>query len=353
MPTICQLTPPRPRNPYFTAFVGPLRNSGWRVILTTDLDRVSELVEEERPRTVVHVHQLEALTRDRTLAGTQLRIRRLLTKLASWQLRGAGVVHTLHNRKPHDLGETHNLDMALSRGVASMADRLIVLGEGAVRVAEALTDDPKVDVVPHPHYIGAYGPRTSQQDARDALGIEKDEFLFLSLGELRRYKNHDLILRAFEYANLDNTRLVIAGRPSDDTYARDLSRRAAGIGRTRVRLVDVELDSSGVRNWLCAADVGVYAFDNLIMSGGAMVALSYGLPVIVPDTGVLREYVEHNSNGLLYDKGEVGGLTTALRRARNIGLGSQADVIDSVSHLDPQDLVESLIASYKAALARR
>ena len=92
-------------------------------------------------------------------------------------------------------------------------------------------------------------------------------------------------------------RLLIAGRPRGGASTTRLAAAAAADRRIRLPLRFVPDDELQV--WLRAADVVVLPFRDILTSGSAILALSFGRPVVAPALGCLPETVP--TAGVLYD----------------------------------------------------
>lgn len=67
-------------------------------------------------------------------------------------------------------------------------------------------------VIPHPNYIGAYSPSAVQ------IGADTDKFRLLFLGQLREYKNIELLIEAVTACGDLNVDLTIAGNIKSEEY---------------------------------------------------------------------------------------------------------------------------------------
>lgn len=109
---------------------------------------------------------------------------------------------------------------------------------------------------------------------RNELGIEKDDFLIMSVGELNQNKNHEVIVKAI--ANLDNPKIhyFIAGKGNKADYLQKLARHL----HVNLHLLGYRTDIVELLN---IADV--YAFPSYRegLSVALMEAMSAGLPCIV------------------------------------------------------------------------
>jgi glycosyltransferase involved in cell wall biosynthesis len=218
------------------------------------------------------------------------------------------VVWTVHNALPHD---RQRLDRAL-RWLLVRCARLVVHAE-ATRAAVPRARRPAA-VVPHGHYIGWYPDDLSPAEARRALGLEPADAIFVCFGQLRAYKGIDGLLTAFAGLPDPGLRLVIAGRPASE---RDAAVVRAGAGDPRVRTHLGFVPDADVQRFLKAADFVVLPYRDVLTSGAALLALSFGRPVVVPRLGCLVE-LEREGCALAYDPDAGGGLRDALAAAAQI-----------------------------------
>src|SRR6185295_6566481 len=167
--------------------------------------------------------------------------------------------------------------------------------------------------VPHPSYRGAYEDHVSRLDARHELGLMPDELVLAVVGVIRPYKGLDELLEAWDRVDLDGPRrLLIAGAPSEQPGVDALIERAALDPRVLIDARKIPADE--MQLFLRAADVAVLPYRRALNSGALMLALTFGLPVIVPAGGGLAESVEP-SFSRTFDSGDPASLVEALREA--------------------------------------
>ena len=106
----------------------------------------------------------------------------------------------------------------------------------------------------------------------------------------------------------------------DPGYAQEIRNRADGDERIRVFTSDY-FPESDFQYYLNSADVAVLPFSEVLTSGSAITALSFGTPVILPRRGCLPTLVD-DSMGILYDPSSPGGLQQALRQIRKRDLAA-------------------------------
>jgi glycosyltransferase involved in cell wall biosynthesis len=311
--TIYPLPPQLPTSPYLDQLYAPMAELGVRVRRGRPRYELPRLLLGRGPR-ILHLHFFDELTQRRSLGATAVRSLLLLLLLAALRLRGARLVWTAHNLRPH---ETYHpaWGFVVYRAVARWSDAIIAHSQAARVALEATYGAlPHTIVIPHGSYIGLYGPPRDRAQSRAALGLPEAGRVLLNLGTLRPYKGLEGLLDAFGMLP-EGARgtLLIAGAAKDCAYAEALAGRAVEIGGARVdaRFVpDEQLPA-----YLAAADVVVLPYHELLTSGILLWALSYGRPVVAPAFGPVRELVREGREGFLFAPGDVESLQGALARA--------------------------------------
>lgn len=139
-----------------------------------------------------------------------------------------------------------------------------------------------------------FAPRTTadRAEARRTLGLDSDEFLFLSIGFVQRHKGFDRAVRAFDRIRPDHARLVVVGdirvdHPDLVSYRDELDRLIAttpGTERRSGYVSDEMFD-----RWLVAADMLVLPYREIWSSGVIERAALFDLPMIVSKVGGLAD----------------------------------------------------------------
>ena len=264
----------------------------------------------------LHLHWLWGITSDRSRLVSRFRLALFVAQLALLRLLGRRIVFTAHNVRPHE-SPFPDVDLACTRAAVRLAHHTIVHGDAAVEVLVhelALDADTaaKLVTVPHAHYADVYPDSSSQGEARDALGIGRDRFVFGNLGMIRPYKGIPALIEAFRSIEGDDLALVIAGRPIDDAYRAEIESRIAGDPRIHFAPGFVEEDT--VQTYIKAADVMVYPFEEVLSSGSVILALSMARTCVCPEAGCIRDILE-SEDAYLYSPDDADGLRRAMRRA--------------------------------------
>jgi D-inositol-3-phosphate glycosyltransferase len=106
-------------------------------------------------------------------------------------------------------------------------------------------------------------------------------------------------------------KLLIAGESYMDRDHILSSIDAAGLSG-RVRWDDRFIPDSEVSNYFEAADVVALPYRSATQSGVAQIALSFGKPLVLTDTGGLGELINEGSTGFLAPAGSPDGIAAAI-----------------------------------------
>lgn len=270
-------------NPYNSLLADELERSGASV---KELS-FRELV--RRRHDIVHVHWPEwALQRD-TRRSTLRRGLPLLLGLRIARRRGAAVVWTVHNLDAHD----RRLDL-ISRlawhAFWRTVDATIALSTATSRAIQRRRPDlPPPTVIPHGHYRDAYPEPPARSDARLRLGWPADATALLFVGQLRPYKGVTDLIAAVRGSDMAGIMLHVAGRADHDQRAALID---AGGEDPRITFSFEHVPAEDLSVVLAASDVVVLPFRQISTSGSALLALSFGRPVMVPRAEVFDELAE-------------------------------------------------------------
>lgn len=222
-----------------------------------------------------------------------------------WTLRMLGIrlVWTAHNALPpcsrfaDDLHARRRLVAASDLVIAhsqSTLDELAALGIIARRSV----------VIPHGAYKVTPG---SEAPHRPGASLGPRKFLFF--GMIEPYKGIDNLLAAFAALPPDlNAELAVVGECSDSSFKTSLT-ELAELSPRRVELRFERVAEAEVTRLLDGADAMILPYRKITTSGSAVLALSHGRPLVVPNLPGLAELPDDSV--IRYD-GTVQGLTTSL-----------------------------------------
>lgn len=314
-------------NPYQSNLRAELEALGERVVLARDrvfFPILGPVIDRDGV-TVVHVHWFDAYLLSDSLPKTLLRALSMLFELLVVRLLGVSVVWTCHNVRSHET-RYPRVEYVFKRIVVgtSLCNHVFVHCEATKDELVATYDlrktaKSRMTVVPHGHYIDNYEDAVDRATAQRRLGVEEAETVFLFFGLIRPYKNVVSLVRTFKQVARPGDRLVVAGKPCEETIARRVSEEATSDERILTYLEFIPTDR--IQVYMNAADAVVLPLEDIDMSGSAVLARSFGAALVLPRAGCMPEVIGEKG-AVLYDTDAPDGLRGALESAQERDLES-------------------------------
>jgi beta-1,4-mannosyltransferase len=265
-------------------------------LLSEHLERLGVSVSEFTPARLLrehfdvwHIHWPDGAAVRSSLLRAAIGTAGVLALMERARRRGTRIVWTAHNLGSHERYHPR-LEQIFWNGFSNRIDAYISLSESGIVAVEShfpsLRHVPGF-VVPHGHYREVYPPSISKAEARRRKGLNPNGRVVACIGHIRPYKNVPHLVRIFRQTAGPDDVLVVAGKPQ--TAALRAEVQAAAEGDDRVVLDLRFLMDEQVRNVVCAADVVVLPYTEVLNSGAALLALSLDRPVLVPAMGAMAE----------------------------------------------------------------
>lgn len=297
-PNILMTPDYRRDNPYQSLLAKALKNCGARVSFPRGYRRVLPLrrmLGQDGPYPeILHLHWLAPYLKGRSAAMKMIYAAKLILDVLLVRRAGVRLVWTVHNFVDHE--QTHpGIELWCRRRLAQLTDAIVVHSDRAKEhVGESYNAlAGKIAVMPHGHYRNVYGPSIASAEARKSLDLPQEGCVFLFFGMIRPYKGVLKLLSSWaETPELRGRHtLVVAGEALDPGYRDKVRAAAETVPGVRLRLGRVPDDRVAI--FLSAADALVVPSKNVLTSGSAILAESYGKSTIAPklsgDTGASKE----------------------------------------------------------------
>jgi len=151
------------------------------------------------------------------------------------------------------------------------------------------------------------GDKLISSNKREELGLSMSDIVMLSVGELNKNKNHEIILRAMAQLNCPNLHYVIAGRGMLKEYLEQLA-QDLGV-KDQFHLLGFRTD---VKELFKMADFFAHSSFREGLSVAVMEAMANGLPVICTEIRGNTDLIEDNKGGYLFKPAEQNALKSML-----------------------------------------
>lgn len=139
--------------------------------------------------------------------------------------------------------------------------------------------------------------KSCRAQIREEFNIKDDEILLISVGELIRRKNHEIVIKAIAKMNNAKLRYIICGEGQLEDYLKTLCKKLA-LDDEKVIFAGFRRD---VSNILKASDIFIFPsmWEGLGLAG--IEAMASGIPIIGSARQGIKDYIIDGKTGFLLD----------------------------------------------------
>lgn len=272
--------------------------------------RIIKSIIKHRPD-ILHIHWPNPFMVTDSKVGTVAKSIKFICELSLLKLFGVKIIWTVHNIVGHE-GKFKSIELLFSKFLARLCDRLIVHCPSAkIEVEKIYGKNCPIAVIPHGNYIGQYKNDITISEARNKLKLGED-IVFLYFGQIRPYKGVSELISAFKRLDYQQAKLLIVGKPLDDDIALDILDSCKDDGRI-INILKFIPDED-IQTYMNASDVVVLPYKNVLTSGAAILAMSFGKAVIAPAVKCIADTLDEKGS-FLYSTSVEDGLFEAMDRA--------------------------------------
>ena len=306
----------RETNPYQQLLydgVGPALSVGPGTI-----DDAISLIEEHGSVVIFHLHWTSVIVgADGSEIEVRNRVVAFLGAVDRFLASGGRLFWTVHNRLSHETPFPH-IEAELYRELARRAATVHVHSQLApALLADIVQFSPgQVLVASHGNYVGSLPDHLSPAEARERLGLRGAPTTFLFFGQIRSYKGVQSLLDAFAtIGGDDDVHLIVAGTLGNSANDGDQDAIRSRLATTPGVSAHLKfIPDDDVQLYFRAADAVILPYRAVLTSGSAILAQSFGRPILAPSLGLITELVRDGREGILYDPRDSDGLLGAMRR---------------------------------------
>lgn len=203
------------------------------------------------------------------------------------------IVWTVHNKQAHE-NSVRWQERMLWHLLAKISDRIHILCEATRQLTLLESHADKIYTVPHGDYFNCYKAKQIDIDSRH--GITKGRKVLLFLGQIRPYKNIEILINAFKAAGIaqQGFTLLICGKTYSPSYKKAieiLASSASDVIYSSEFVPDDEMGDYLVRS---SALVAPYSTASSLNSGTLWMACSQGRTMILPEIGCVQDLSDRN-----------------------------------------------------------
>ncbi len=263
---------------------------------------------------ILHIQQLHPFFASPLTVTSICRLGLLLLALIWAKLFRVKIVWTAHDLRGH---KYHNSITQVGNFLVSRLAKTIITHCEAARYEVALNTKLEINskfcVVPHPNFIGYYKNKIGRGESRQHLKINDSALVFLLIGWIRRNKGVLDLIDDFKRLKQNQVRLIIAGKAHDEDLDEDV--RAQIMDHQNIYYINDFVPDDELQIYLNACDVVVLPYRDILTSGVALLAMSFGKACIAPRRGCLSEVLD-DEGAILFDPDTNDGLLSALNSAQ-------------------------------------
>ena len=233
------------------------------------------------------------------------------------RMNGTKVIYTAHGFHFYEGAPLMNwlIFYPIEKTCSRWTDVLVTITHEDYQLAQKKMYAKKVVYVPGvgidtTHFAPKEGDVAINAFKREELGFSKEDTIMLSVGELNKNKNHEIVLRAMAQLGRKDLHYVVAGRGDLKEYLEQLAQEL-GIS-SQFHLLGFRTD---VKELFKMADFFAHPSFREGLSVAVMEAMANGLPIICSEIRGNTDLIEDNKGGYLFKPAEQD---TAYQALKNI-----------------------------------
>ena len=209
------------------------------------------------------------------------------------------IIWTVHNNLPHE-DKNKNDAIKFMKFMAKKSDKIHILCTKTVEENYLREYQNKIVYIPHGDYIGNYDGK--DVDIFKKYNIPSSKKILLFVGQVRKYKNIELLIKAFNNSKLEenNYVLLICGKCSDMLYKEELMKKT---GSVNIYFDFNFLKDDEIGSYLKKSEAIIvpYNKDSSLNSGTLWMCMSYLKTMILPLIGCVKDIKNYDEFLYVYD----------------------------------------------------
>jgi beta-1,4-mannosyltransferase len=320
-------TPWYQNNPYQRLLAEALEKKGHTIIPhkpEPPLYLIKFILKNGKPD-IIHLHWMHPFLIRKSFIKTFMASALFILEIIILKMMGVKIIWTVHNIVSHK--RIHSkVETGAHKILLRLYDHVIHLGRASLNIMHDMNlvsgkMTNKHHITPHGNYVDCYKNEISKATARTLLGIDPDAFVLLCFGTIKPYKGIEIFIKALQEISEQNIFLLIAGHPEDKLAERQISQYCDHDKRIKTFLHFIP--DHDIQVFMNAADIVVLPYSDTLNSGVAVLAMSFGKPVIAPNIGSIPEVID-KQGGVLFEPKDKNSLVSAIKKSITLDLESMS-----------------------------
>lgn len=258
---------------------------------------------------LIHDNKFEVIHCHTPIAGA-------LTRFSARKIRkkGAKVIYTSHGFYFHKGAskKTWIIYYSIEKFVSLFTDVIITINYEDYEIAKTMYSKN----VKHINGVGVDTEKfvhvdINRDDYRAFLGINKNDIMLLSVGELSKRKNHQVIIKALGKLNNPNVIFAICGRAMNGEGTFNELQDLAEENGVRVKFFGFRSDIPQICH---CADIGALPSSREGLGLAGIEILASGVPLVASNVQGIKDYMKDDVNGYLYNPYDVDGFAEGISK---------------------------------------
>ncbi|WP_072621020.1 glycosyltransferase family 4 protein [Spirulina major] len=267
---------------------------------------------------ILHLHALLPFIRARSPLTKLIKLLIFITQIIILRLLGIKTIWTVHEWQDKLGTDSGDIPKYHSKLIGICLHGFIVHSEATKH--EIIKDfslskarEKKVFTIYHGNFIDYYENNTNPLESRERLGIQPDQFVFLLLGGLYRYKGILDAIHAFKQLNIQESYLIIAGKPGGEQgLVEEIMTQLKNMNN--VLFIGDYIPDEDIQFYLNACDVVTVPYKVFTTSSVAVLAMSFGRACIAPKIGFFKD-VPGKTGAFLFEQSDPHALCHSMQAA--------------------------------------
>ena len=220
----------------------------------------------------------------------------------------------------HDISTFANNNDAIffSKWIYRLADLVLTHNLFSKKEIIRLTkkNEDCIKIIPHPNYTPFINIQKDKNASKKQLGIPANKKVLLFFGMIKKVKGLEVLLQALPTVIEvhKDVILVVAGKVWENDFASYQELIEQYNLQENCILHTKFINEADVAHYYCASDLVVLPYKKIYQSGVLMMALSYEKLALTSDLPPLKEVIEDNVNGFLFESENVHALAKKINQ---------------------------------------